>query len=350
VLCTNLFWSVFYTPYTWNNMWEPGDTKLGWWNNAFPIMVDDVAGKNAQLTYHNQTEWDLMTAGDFFYSPGKNNWGDMINRHANFFNFGMAMLTLARCVTGESFNGIMHDTMDEHWADNALRCCYTCGPIVDGVAQSSCGASVSSVFLQMSFTMIAAAIILSLIIGVILDNFANIGSEQKAITMEQLEEFREVWIKYDPKGTFVVPAHSLLAILQQLNAPMGIAGRQPALTRAQMLQFLGELDVPDHGGYIHFFEALTAISNRIAGVALPLNETTRKLAKTGAKLPGLGKLDKPAHNALTNYLVSLLQSRWRGYEMRRKYTEDGTAVVQTQKPADAAGTTKAPRPNQVAPA
>jgi hypothetical protein len=287
---------------------------------------------------------------DAYWSSTTSSYGDFITRHANFETFGMALLTLVRCVTGESFNGIMHDTMDEHWADNALRCCYTCGPIKDGIAESSCGASVSSVFLQMSFTMIAAAIILSLIIGVILDNFANIGSEQKAITMEQLEEFREVWIKYDPKGTFVVPAHSLLAILQQLNAPMGIAGRQPALTRAQMLQFLGELDVPDHGGYIHFFEALTAISNRIAGCALPLNETTRKLAKTGAKLPGLGKLDKPAHNALTNYLVSLLQSRWRGYEMRQKYTGEpgSTNTAPPAKAAEPPG--KAPRPNQVAPA
>ena len=54
---------------------------------------------------------------------------------------------------------------------------------------------------------------LSLIIGVILDNFANIGSDNKPITVEQLEEFREVWLKYDPKGTYVVPSHNLLAIL-----------------------------------------------------------------------------------------------------------------------------------------
>merc|ERR1711988_157376 len=174
-------------------------------------------------------------------------------------------------------------------------------------------------------------------------------------TMEQLEEFREVWLKYDPKGSYIVPSHSLLAILQQLRTPLGIAGRTPTLTRAQMLQFLGDLDIPDHGGHVHFIEALTAISHRCAGVALPLNDTTRKLAKSGAALPGLTKLDKPAHNALTNYLVSLLQSRWRGYEMRKKYSDDENVPkvgVPASKPAyeEAPAPSKVPRPNQVAPA
>merc|ERR1719230_268457 len=97
-------------------------------------------------------------------------------------------------------------------------------------------------------------IILSLAIGVILENFANVGSETKVITMEQLEEFRDVWLKYDPKGTFIVPSHNLLAILQQLRTPLGMSDKTPALTRAEMLNFLGTLDIPDHGGYIHFME------------------------------------------------------------------------------------------------
>jgi hypothetical protein len=33
----------------------------------------------------------------------------MYNEHANFSNFGKAMVTLFRMSTGESWNGIMHD-------------------------------------------------------------------------------------------------------------------------------------------------------------------------------------------------------------------------------------------------
>ena len=36
----------------------------------------------------------------------------------------------------------------------------------------------------------------------------------------------------------------------------------------------------------------------------------------------LSKIEKPTHSALTNYLVSLLQSRWRSYAMRRLYEDE----------------------------
>merc|ERR1719502_2666279 len=77
---------------------------------------------------------------DFFYGD-KTNYGNYVSRHANFENFGMALLTLARCVTGESFNGIMHDVMGGEWGDNRLRCCQSCGPLIDGEETSSCGDS-----------------------------------------------------------------------------------------------------------------------------------------------------------------------------------------------------------------
>jgi len=294
VLCVQLFAKINYTPGNWGESYGGG-------TQAIP---GNVGYK------HN---------ADYFYA-GSTNYGEFINRHANFENIWMAMLTLARCVTGESFNGIMHDVMGAEWADNRLRCCPSCGPIVNGEETSSCGDTFMALLVFISFQVIMAYIVISLCVGVILENFANVGSETKKITMEQLEEFREVWLKYDPKGTFTVPSHNLLAILQQLRKPLGIVGIEPALTRSDMLKHLGKLDIPDHGGYIHFIETLTSLANSYAGTAVPLNETTKKMQKTMQKVPMLSKLEKPAHNALTNYLVSLLQSRWRGYAMRKKYS------------------------------
>merc|ERR1719311_1165526 len=112
--------------------------------------------------------------------------------------------------------------------------------------ESSCGDTIMGVLVYFSFQMIMAYIVLSIMIGVILENFANVGSETVRIRMDDLEEFREVWLKYDPKGTFIVPSHNLLAILQQLKKPLGIAGAKPAMTRAEMLKHLGKLDIPDH--------------------------------------------------------------------------------------------------------
>jgi len=291
--CHNLFWSVFYTP----------------------------------LVFESNYGGGRIFDGDYYFTNGNSNDGDYVNRHANFRNMWSSMLTLTRCATGESFNGIMHDLMGPNWSDNRLRCCPTCGPIVDGEALDSCASHQTdafwALFIFISFQFIMGYIIVNgLFVGVILDNFSNVGSENKSVTLEQLEEFREVWLRYDPQGTFVVASHNLLAILQQLNPPLGLADTRK--TRAEMLKFLGDLNIPDHNGNIQFMETLTALTHKECGVELPVNPTTKSLQQKVHKMQthGVkGEKDKPLHSALTNYLVSLLQSRWRGYTMRKKYTD-----------------------------
>ena len=144
-----------------------------------------------------------------------------------------------------------------------------------------------------------------------------------------------------------MPSHNLLAILQQLKKPLGIQGATPAMTRSDMLKHLGKLDIPDHNGFIHFTETLTAVCNQEAGLPVPICDTTKKLAKATMGAPKLNKLEKPSHNALTNYLVSLLQSRWRGYSMRRNALDGSTDSADGAEPSSTPlGKVKA---NQVAP-
>jgi len=290
---------------------------------------------------------------DWYFADDQTNWGDAINRHANFMFFWTGALLLVRSSTGESFNGLMHDLFSWHWGHNRLTCCFQCGPIVDGnwrnysiessgswvytrEPENSCGETGWALPIYLVFQVVMAYIVLSIMIGVILENFANVGSETKKITTDDLEEFREVWLRYDPRGQWVVPSHNLLAILQQLKEPLGIAGKTPALTRAEMLKHLGKLDIPDHGGWVHFSETLTAITNDVAGVPVPVCDTTKKMQKMANALPKIKTLEKPGHNALTNYLVSLLQSRWRGYATRRQYEDDAV------QPATAGGAPPGP--------
>lgn len=284
----------------------------------------------------------------FCFSTADSNWGNNLNRHANFGSLPISFLTLFRCSTGESFNLIMHDLFSSEWGDNMLRCCPTCGPIIDRTGPvSSCGADPIIIPVIFFFILMGYIILNGLFIGVIVENFQNIGTDSKDVTFECLEGLRDVWMRYDTKGSFVVPSHNLLAILQQLPAPLGIAGSDRS--RAEMLELLARLEVPDHAGQIHFVETLTGLSHnavcerltqerhtrrralgleadgvRVAAVQLPVCETTVKLARQMGRLPTLRRLKKPVHSALTNYLVSLLQSRWRGYAMRKLYS-DGPA-------------------------
>merc|ERR1719446_1671875 len=121
-------------------------------------------------------------------------------------------------------------------------------------------------------------------IGVFLENFSQVGDTRK-VTMEDIEHFRDVWRTYDPKGTFVVRSHNMLAILQQLPPPLGIHGKQPGLSRPDMLKLLADLDIPDHKGFMHFTEVLTALSAFQMGAPVPYCDATKRMMRTASTVP-----------------------------------------------------------------
>jgi len=337
VICMNFFYRINYTP---GVIYPYGGGDKAWFTQGITPECSNPEEFKDGCPMRLQTVW----VGDYYYTNGNSNDGDFINRHANFRNLGFSVLTLIRCATGESFNGIMHDMMGYRWGTNRLRCCPSCGPIEGGKPTSSCdptglagtgdfSEALPSLFLMLTYTVVMGFIILNgLFIGVIVDNFTNIGSEGKTITVEAIEEFREVWLRFDPKGTFAIQSHSLLSLLQHLSRPLGIADEHPALTRMEMLLLLGTLNIPDHAGKIHFSEVLTALAHRVCGAPLPLCDTTKSIQKQVAKVPGLKHLESPVHNALTNYLASLMQSRWRGYAMRKKAADDYPSQVAATLP------------------
>ena len=157
VLCVELFAKVNYTPGNWGEAGGGGTQAPP--NSGILQYINGSGVNNLTLTGSSSPDDGIKfdgtydTVRDYFYS-GTTNYGEFVNRHANFENFGMALLTLARCVTGESFNGIMHDVMSDRWADNRLRCCPNCGPIIDGEETSSCGDSFMAIIVYLSFQLI----------------------------------------------------------------------------------------------------------------------------------------------------------------------------------------------------
>jgi len=82
--------------------------------NYTPGNYDTDGTRNA-----SEANGEIYFDGDYFWSDDGTNWGDMINRHANFQYFWTGMLALVRSSTGESFNGIMHDAFDYTWGTTA---------------------------------------------------------------------------------------------------------------------------------------------------------------------------------------------------------------------------------------
>jgi hypothetical protein len=338
MLCVNMFFAVNYTPGNF-----------------------DLAPGHAASAARGE-----VRAADEDHFNGLDNWGEMVNRHANFGFFWVGFLTLIRASTGESFNGIVHDLCGYGWGHNRLTCCPQCGPILDGPAphslhvastgetlvdrvapMDSCGESSLAIAIYLFYQMIMAYIVLSIMIGVILENFSRVDADDRRISFDDIESFRAAWLKYDREGTFVIPAHNLLPLLQSVGPPLGYRGLEPAPTRVQVLKLLGELNIPDHGGYVHFTECLTAISYHVLGhVQLPECDTTTRLKRTVGLTPNIRKLETPTHNSLTNYLVSLLGTRVRAYLETHGPDADGPdgaapPAVPMAAPADGGGAPRA---------
>jgi hypothetical protein len=104
--------------------------------------------------------------------------GDFITKNANFRTFSQACLLLFRCVTGESWNGIMHDAMITE-EQNPNRCSNEAG---------TCGSPIPALVYFIFFTLIGSFVMLNLVIAVILENFSGLASEDEQSMPDSLLE------------------------------------------------------------------------------------------------------------------------------------------------------------------
>ena len=133
------------------------------------------------INYTPERSSAAYSASDFHWSHGTN-WGDHINRHANFQTFGRSMLVLVGvALTGEGFNDIMYDAHGYAWGHNRLTCCPQCGPVLPNPStgrltpQSSCGNSAVAFVIYAAFLFVMI-ILVTLIIGVFGEPFAFTAS------------------------------------------------------------------------------------------------------------------------------------------------------------------------------
>lgn len=95
--------------------------------------------------------------------------GDFVNEHANFESFGSAMITLFRCSTGESWNGIMHDVSIE------------------------AGSAAATAFF-VSFLVLGQFMMLNLLVAIILENFEReMDEDMDDVTPTDVENFTDAW-------------------------------------------------------------------------------------------------------------------------------------------------------------
>lgn len=205
---------------------------------------------------------------------GKVRLGSTMTAHANFQTFGVAMQTLLRSATGESWNFIMYDAagnrlrgkqtisgvncstewygaqsnpcacdVDPQWQeDYRLRACGYEGALDPPFCQplNGCGDMLAYPFF-VSFTLIISWVFVNLFIAVIIEGFScsndvesgnsesAAGDGEVGLTVAEYQEFCKMWMKYDTNLTWLMDDTKLFTMMCKLPKPLGFElGVQPS--------------------------------------------------------------------------------------------------------------------------
>ena len=146
---------------------------------------------------------------------------DFYNNQNNFRNIFNSLVLLLRCMTGEDWNGIMHDLasdnlyegqecIDNQTYDDMQR---------DGIR--GCGTWYSYPYF-ISFFILNAIIILDLSIGVFINALSEARKDHESVfSQEKLQTFLRIWSQYDPDSTSWITPEQLLFVIFKLPAPLG---------------------------------------------------------------------------------------------------------------------------------
>lgn len=222
---------------------------------------------------------------------------EFVNKWSNFETFGIALLTLFRCATGESWNGIMHD-------------CYRVSAPV-------------AVTFFLSFAVLCAVFMLNLLVAVILENFSDVTEEfESPLKVKDLKGFVEAWADFDlrdgPRPTYTCRTRDLAALLMAVDQPLGLRGTR--VDRAAVLRHVRGLGIPDHGGVVHMHAVLYACAYRVCGAGLADKDHEVHVRSRALRaFPSLQVLhqERPTSGDIsTFYAASYVQAAWRGFESR----------------------------------
>jgi len=161
--------------------------------------------------------------------------GEGVTRHANFSDLGMSMLTLFRVSTGEDWNQIMHDCIDQG---------HHAAPIY-----------------FVTFNILVMFVLINVFVACVVDNMKVSQGEPVSY-----ETFAESWYRFDEDATMWIDADLMTALLFDLGEPLGCSRE---MSTKEILLFIDSLNVPSHQGRHHFNEVLYCLARNLGGVALP---------------------------------------------------------------------------------
>jgi len=239
---------------------------------------------------------------------------EFVNEHVNFRSFYLAMMTLFRASTGESWNGIMHDC----WA----------------------GAGIIAVIYWTVFQLISFFIFMNVFIAVIGESFndnqqAEDENDILALKKKDIKAFQNTWAKYNPMGELYMRTIRLPDFLRELPPPLGYQGIR--IEEAKLNKIIFCLNIRDHLGRVYYPEVMWTIFHSIAGMndekVLNCEQINNILKQVKHKYKGLGKklnLDTLCGNkyyrkelTAIKYIQAMkILTKWRNFKNQKKKQKD----------------------------
>ncbi|KAG1668958.1 hypothetical protein FOA52_001002 [Chlamydomonas sp. UWO 241] len=263
-----------------------------------------------------------------------------LDYNANFQSFPTAMLLLFRMIVGENWNGVMYDCMTLNdcievtatvttttgtlvWAGTYFDSSGTAtlSTLPEGSTLNRCSPSpfVAALYFC-SYMMIMVYLLVQFVIAIILENCEmQSKKENMRVSHNHIEDFLATWEVLDPKGTGFIDGRCITHLLCQLEPPLGIKGLGNVNMRIQAIVMA--IDIPIRRGdkrmQVNLLETLHALSGRVAGVELPVDEELEVHGKLVQRLPN----DEVAPKyMLSDYYAALyVKSVIKGFLIRREF-------------------------------
>ena len=234
------------------------------------------------------------------------------NAHANFQDFGTAVVTLLRMCTGEAWGNFMYDLAysgkneesDEKCDDDPKydenMCGFHNGPGCEPL--TGCGTAISYPYF-ISFTLLVGFVYLNLFIGYILEGFSAASKREAGIRPQDFPKFADHWADFDPDATCYIPTAKLYEFVFTLYKPLGFESDN-SFTPGDVMARITTLKLTKHEGQVHFKDVLKALS---AAALKRINAQTNLEAAVEIKLKGQGHLtdldDPNAANAISDAML-----------------------------------------------
>uniref|UniRef100_A0A0K0EDN0 Ion transport domain-containing protein n=1 Tax=Strongyloides stercoralis TaxID=6248 RepID=A0A0K0EDN0_STRER len=195
-------------------------------------------------------------------------YGQAISKHVNFRSGKEALVVLFRCVTGEDWNDIMHDS--QIWD----FCYWRSG---DDFWKSDCGNYYGAIIYFCSFYLIITYIVLNLLVAVIMENFSLFYSseEDALLSYADIRNYQQVWNMIDVEQRGSIPVKRIKFLLRLLKGRLEVDTNKDRLLFKHMCY---EMEKIHNGEDVTFHDILYMLSYRSVDIrkSLQLEELLQR--------------------------------------------------------------------------